>query len=109
MNIIWCENREITSAEVIKMLAAQKDWSVTTILTFLSRLTERGFLTVRKDGRTNIYKAAVQEDAYIESESKSFLRHLHGNSLTSLVAALYKGDAISKEDLDELKAFIDGR
>jgi len=109
MNIIWDENREITSAEVIRLLTTQKDWSVTTILTFLSRLTERGFLAVRKDGRTNVYKAAIQEAAYIESESKSFLKHLHGNSLTSFVAALYKGKAISEKELDELKDFIDRR
>jgi len=109
MNTIWRENTEMTSAEVIHLMANQKDWSVTTISTFLSRLAERGFLTVRKNGRTNIYKAAIQEDDYIESESKSFLKHLHGNSLTSFVAALYKGKAISKDDLDELKAFIDGR
>lgn len=109
MNIIWHENREITSADIAKILASEKDWSITTILTFLSRLVERGFLTMRKDGRVNMYKAAIPEAAYIESESKSFLKRLHGNSLTSLVAALYDGKAISKDDLDELREFIDRR
>ena len=109
MNIIWDAKGEVTSADVAKTLANQKDWSVTTILTFLSRLVERGFLTVRKDGRTNVYKAAVQEATYVESESKSFLERLHGNSLTSFVAALYNGHAISKQDLDELRNFIDRR
>jgi predicted transcriptional regulator len=109
MNIIWHAKREVTSAEVAKTLESQKDWSVTTILTFLSRLAERGFLTVRKDGRMNVYKAIIEEAAYIESESKSFLERFHGNSLTSLVAALYDGRAISKQDLNELREFIDGR
>jgi len=107
MNIVWRKGGEITSGEVSKQLANQKDWTLTTILTLLSRLTERGFLTVRKDGRVNIYKAAVDEAPYVESESKSFLERLHGNSLTSLVAALYDGNAIGKEDLDELKDFIE--
>lgn len=40
-------------------------------------------------------------------ESKSFLQKAHDNSLTSLVASLYDGKNISKEDLDELKKFIE--
>jgi len=109
MNIVWREKGEITSAQITKMLEGQKDWTITTILTFLSRLTERGFLTVRKEGRQNFYMAVIQEAAYVESESKTFLQRLHGNSLTSLVAALYDGKAVSKADLDELKAYIDER
>ncbi|MCL2217775.1 MAG: BlaI/MecI/CopY family transcriptional regulator [Defluviitaleaceae bacterium] len=109
MNIVWREDGETTSARVTKMLEGQKEWTATTILTFLSRLVERGFLTVRKEGRQNFYSAAVEEALYVKSESKSFLERLHGNSLTSLVAALYDGQAVSKEDLAELKAYIDGR
>ena len=32
---------------------------------------------------------------------------MHKNSLKSLVTALYDGDAISKEDLEELSNFVD--
>jgi len=109
MNIIWHENKEITSAEVAKILATQKEWGITTILTLLSRLVDRGFLSTRKEGRVNIYKAIMPEADYVKSESKSFLERLHGNSLTSLVAALYDGKAISQADLDELKEFIEKR
>jgi len=109
MNIVWRAGGEITSTEIAEMLEGQKDWGVTTILTFLSRLVERKFLTVRKRGRANVYKPLVIEADYVKSESKSFLSRLHANSLTSLVASLYDGDAITKNDLDELKAFIDRR
>jgi len=121
MNIIWKgtrkvseeeteeESGEMSSVQVAKILEGQKDWSATTILTFLSRLVERGFLTVRKEKRQNFYRAAVEESTYIESESKSFLERFHGNSITSLVAALCNDNAISKEDLAELRRFIDER
>ena len=107
MNIIWRGQDESTSAQVNKMLENQKDWTATTILTFLSRLVERGFLTVRKEGRQNVYRAVIAEADYIESESKTFLEKIHGNSLTSLVAALYSGQAVNKDDLAELRKFID--
>ena len=109
MNIIWRCESEATSAQVTKMLENQKDWTASTILTLLARLVERGFLTVRKDGRQNIYRAVIAEADYVENESKTFLEKFHGNSLTSLVAALYSGKAISKDDLEELRRFIDER
>ena len=109
MNIIWKSEGEVSSAHVAKMLEGQKDWTVTTILTFLSRLTERGFLTVRKEKRQNLYKAVIKESTYIESESKSFLERFHGNSITSLVATLCGNNTISKVDLAELRRFIDER
>jgi len=89
------------------MLEGKKDWAVTTILNFLARLVDRGFLTVKRKGKTNIYTSIVSEEEYLESESKSFLERLHGNSLKSFVASLYSGDVISQRDLEELKSFID--
>jgi len=109
MNIIWKCEGEISSAHVAKMLEGRKDWSVTTILTFLSRLVDRGFLTVRKEKRQNLYQAVIEERTYIESESKSFLERFHDNSITSFVAALCGNNTISKADLAELRRFIDER
>jgi len=107
MNIIWRTGTDITSAEISELLEGQKEWGASTILTLLSRLTEREFVKVRKRGRQNVYKAIVHEADYVKSESKSFLQRLHSNSLTSLIASLYDGDAITTDDINELKGFID--
>lgn len=107
MKIIWESNGECTSAYIFEKLQGKKDWVLTTILNFLARLTDRGFLTTRKVGKANIYKPIIDEAAYLESESISFLERLHGNSFKSLVSALYSGNAISQEDLQELQHYID--
>jgi predicted transcriptional regulator len=70
-------------------------------------LADRGFLTVRRSGKTNFYAAQVNEEDYLRLESKSFLERLHGNSFKSLVASLYGGEAVTKDDLLELQSFID--
>ena len=107
MKIIWESGGETTSAYIMDKLGGRKDWAVTTVLNFLSRLADRGFVTVRRSGKANIYTSVVNEAEYIENESRSFLERLHGNSVKSLVASLYTGDAISKDDLEELKRYID--
>lgn len=107
MKIIWAGDGETTSAYIMEKLEGKKDWAVTTVLNFLARLVDRGFLTSRRSGKTNIYTPIIGETEYLESESKSFLERLHGNSITSLVASLYGGESISRDDLDELRRYID--
>ena len=107
MQIIWDKDEGVTAVYISEKLAGKKAWAVTTILNFLMRLVNRGFLTVHKEGKTNIYTSRISEEEYLEFESKSFLDRLHGNSLKSLVASLYSGKAISKSDLEELREYID--
>ncbi|ODA42562.1 BlaI/MecI/CopY family transcriptional regulator [Desulfosporosinus sp. BG] len=105
MMIIWDADKKLTSDYIMDHL--DKTWQKTTVLNFLSRLCDRGFLTCHKEGRLNIYEALVKKDDYLQKESKTFLRKMHHNSLTSLVAALYDGESVSKEDLKELKKYIE--
>ncbi len=107
MMIIWEAKEPISSAYLMQKLKGEKNWATTTVLNFLARLVERGFLHVEKQGRINIYSPLVVEKEYIEAESRSFLERLHKSSLKSFVAALYTGKTISSKDADELKDYID--
>ena len=105
MLIIWEADDVITSDYIMERI--DKDWTKTTLLNFLSRLCDRGFIKCEKQGKHNTYTALVEKEEYLQVESKNFLKKLHHNSLTSFVATLYSVNNISKEDLDELKKFIE--
>ena len=107
MMIIWKADKPVSSAYIIEKLKGEKDWAHTTVLNFLARLVDRGFLSTKKKGRYNYYNPLISEKDYLQKESKTFLEKMHRNSLKSLVAALYDGEAISKEDLEELSNFVD--
>jgi predicted transcriptional regulator len=107
MLIIWEANQPVTSSYILDKLKGKKSWGATTVLNFLSRLTDRGFLKLKKQGRINYYTPLVDEKDYIEFESKSFLERLHNNSIKSFIATLYDSRGISKEDLAKLKQFIE--
>ncbi len=109
MLVIWelfPNNPEGICADTI-ISRLDKEWNKTTVLNFLIRLTNRGFVSCKKCGRTNLYSPIVAKDEYLKEESESFLQKMHHNSLTSLVASLYDGKCISKSDLEELKRFIE--
>ncbi len=105
MMVIWDAQEKVTSEYIMANL--DKTWQKTTVLNFLTRLCDRGFLKCRKEGRLNVYESLVNKEEYLQKESKSFLQKLHNNSLKSLVTSLYDGKNISKEDLEELKKFIE--
>ena len=107
MKLIWHADGPVTSADLMERLKGHKTWGVTTVLNLLGRLCERGFLCCEKRGRFNEYHPLVEEQTYLQSESRSFLERLHGNSFRSLVASLYEGHTISEEDLEELAQFIE--
>jgi len=105
MMVIWEADKTVTSDYIMERI--NKEWTKTTLLNFLSRLCERGFLKCGKEGKHNTYTAIVDKEEYLKVESKNFLKKLHHNSLTSLVATLYSVNDISKDDLEELKKFIE--
>ena len=108
MMIVWEAKEPVSSAYLMEKLQGEKSWANTTVLNFLARLVERGFLKVEKQGRINIYSPQIGEKEYIEIESRSFLERMHKSSLKSFVAALYDGNSLSREDAEELKRYIDG-
>lgn len=104
MMVIWEAGSAVSSAYIQEKL--NKDWAKTTILNFLIRLCDRGFLACAKNGRSNVYTPLISRDAYLKKEHQSILKKLHQKSITSLVASLYDVHAISDEDLNELEKFI---
>ncbi|MCM1283631.1 MAG: BlaI/MecI/CopY family transcriptional regulator [Muribaculaceae bacterium] len=107
MMILWKMNRAMTRTEIEELLPQKNHWSKTTVLSFLERLEEKGFVRVEKEGRSNCYIPLVKEEDYLKQESGSILKRLYGSSVKKFVAALYDGDGLSKEQIDELKDYLD--
>ena len=65
MMIIWDAGRGITRNEIEERLPQDRRLSATTILSFLSRLQEKGFVCVRKEGRNNVYEPLIRKEDYL--------------------------------------------
>lgn len=105
MKLIWENNREMTSAELISMLG--DSWKPTTILTFLKRLTEKGALNVRKKGKSSYYSAALTENEYKQAQTEEFINEIHNGSLNSLMSALCLGDKVNKDELQNIRKWFE--
>lgn len=54
----------------------------------------------------NLYTPLISQEEYQQSESKSVLEKLYGNSLKKFVASLYQGKKMNQEDIKELHDFL---
>ena len=106
MKIVWSSGGSALYAQIMAALAeAGCTWQKNTVITLLSRLVEKGFLTVRKLGRRNEYTAAVSEADYQAAQTQLLVNKLYAGSAKGLVAALIQRETISAADYEELKRF----
>ncbi len=110
MQIIWATGGSISSAWLLDELKSQnKDWKPNTVLTFLARLIEKGILTAEKHGRANEYTPLVSEKEYKRFETRSFLDSVYGGSVKKFIAALYEGDDLTTDEIEDLKKWFSQR
>ena len=106
MKVIWDGVPPMSTNDVMKVISQEKTWNISTLLTLLSRLIERGFRASEKRGRERIYSPIVKQADYMEYETRNFLQKLHKNSFMSLVTTLYDNHDLTESDIDELSQWL---
>ena len=106
MQIIWKEETPVSRITIEHSLQEKHPLAPTTILTLLTRLCEKGFLSLKKDGRSNLYEPLITEREYLACESRSFLDRMFGGSIAGFATALCDS-GIKKEELEELKRMLE--
>ena len=107
MQIIWNSNHPVTSNQILKELQVHRKWQLSTLMTALSRLSDKGYVNCDRSSGTNLYTPIITENEYKTKESKSFLQKLYNNSIHNMVATLYNNREINHSDMDELRKFLD--
>ena len=105
MQVIWKLNRSVTSRELLEIFS-KKSWKGQTINTFLSKLVDKGLLSVtRGKWRVNHYSPCVTFKEYKKREAKSVLDTMYQGSMTTFLATLYD-DEVTEDELVELKQWL---
>jgi predicted transcriptional regulator len=105
MKVIWNNTPPVTTLEIMDKLELN-NWKPQTVLTMLVRLIEKGFLKSERVGRERNYTPIIQKQDYMRIETGDFVKRYGGNSVGSLVKALYDDQNLSQDDLRELKNWL---
>lgn len=106
MQTVWECTPPVSRSALEEKLLPRYPMAQTTLLTLLTRLAQKGFLTIEKQGRANYYLPLVSRDAYLAEQSRRFVDQLCGGSI-SLFASALCDSGLSREELDELRKLLE--
>ena len=107
MQAVWHIDPPASTSAVREELQKERPWNLSALQTLLGRLVRRGFLQTEKQGKSRYYTPLVTEEDYLAEDSRRYFQKWTGGSRRDLVACLYVNHSVTKEDLEELKAFIE--
>ena len=104
MKVLWELGPDTPRSELEGGLAPF-GWAANTVNTYLSRLADKGFVAVRREGRTNLYTPLVGREDYLSFDSRAVVDRLYG-SPRNFVAALAR-EGLEAGELEELQALLE--
>ena len=106
MQILWRCEAPVARSTVEAEMAKLRPMAQTTLLTLLTRLADKDFVRIEKQGRSSVYTPLVSEADYQARQSKRFVEQLFGGSMSAFASAL-TASGLSKEDLAELRQLLE--
>lgn len=108
MNQIWKTRTMITVPEMLAILNEEgEEWVYQTVATFLRRLEMKGILGVTKKGNKLCYFPLISKDQFETNEAERFIESKFDGSLKKFLVAFRGSDKIGKNDINDLKAWLD--
>ena len=106
MEALWSADAPLTAADVADKIGSDRDWSLATVKTMLSRLLTKGAVRHTEDGRRFLYAPAIERSDFEARESVRFVDRMFGGRLSPLVARLAEEDALDEADIAAIEALL---
>ena len=106
MQAIWACQVPVARTDIENILFKEHPMAMTTLLTLLTRLSEKGFITITKNGRRSYYTPLISQENYLASQSKTFFEKLCGRNISTFAAALCDS-GLTKEEIAELRSLLE--
>ena len=105
MEALWARS-PLSAAEVGEAIGGQRDWSLATVKTLLSRLVAKDAVLTEPDGRRFLYTPLIERADYVGGESQRLVNRLFGGRAAPLFAHLAEAEALTAEDIAEIESLL---
>ena len=105
LSLLW-KKAPLTAVQVYELLA-EKDWKLSTVRTFLTRLQQKGVVDVTETPEAKAYFPKLSREDCVQEASQSFLDRVFEGATASLLVHFAKSKRLSAKDLAELEAILE--
>lgn len=106
LSLLW-ELKEASVRQIHERLSETKDTGYTTTLKIMQIMHAKGMVSRDEENRSHIYKPATNQKETQKSLLKNLVTTAFGGSAQRLVMQALGQEKPSKEDLNEIRAFLD--
>lgn len=107
LRALW-DGGPVTVRQVMNELHGRgRNVAYTTVLTFLTRLEQKGYVTSDKSGMAYVYRAMLSRDRVTRSRLRTLLEQLYDGAAGQLALQLIRTERFSAEEIEELHRLID--
>lgn len=106
MKVLWGSDKPLKVQEICDSLK-ETGWKYKTVATMLLRLEEKAAVSSEKSGKAFYYTPVIEQEAYTKSQTESFIKRIFNGSAKELAVSLFSGDALSEEDVEEIRKMFD--
>lgn len=106
MRALWAGEPPVNTAYLMEQVGNAHGWKAPTLISFLVRLEERGYITSEKRGKERYYTPLASRTIYLRTVTEQFIEHYHGGSFVAMMNALYTDKKLSETDIDELLEWL---
>lgn len=105
MNCLWEKNPR-SLMQIVPLLSENVGWSKSTCATMLRRMSEKGLIGYKMEGKTKCFYPKVKKEDVVVQETRDFLKRIYDGSIGMMMSALVRQDSLSDEDIKELQAIL---
>jgi Predicted transcriptional regulator len=106
MQAIWESTPPVNTSYLMEKIGNKKSWKAPTLISFLVRLEERGFISSEKKGKERQYTPVAVRDDYIRAVTEQFIAQYHEGSFVKMMESLYRDKKLSGRDIDDLLEWL---
>ena len=109
MKIIWESNPDISVPELVKQLNEQygKEYAITTVVTFLTRMAGKGYITTQRRGRISYVHAIKSEQEYKQQLAQKEIEFWFHGSMAEFAQTLCAAAPLTHEECQKLRRLLD--
>ncbi len=110
MKAIWdSQGRRINTCDLILILKENygKEYARSTVMTFLQKLSYKGFIRCKREGKNSYIEILKEEEGYVAELINNQIDFWYEGNVANAISALIERDKISKRDLKQIVSMFD--
>ena len=108
LQVVW-QLGECRVQDVNDELNRTRETGYTTTLKLMQIMTDKGLLSRRKDGRSHLYQATMQEQKTKSGLLDRLVNRVFGGSRSSAVMQLLGSSDVTEQELAEIQKFLNDK